>query len=325
MRTTFIPQKPANWCPNPLLFLGVLALNYGTISLLPYAAGTSSFNAMVVASRAFAFTVLIMPNIVPEAWGTVHPHPHAAYGAYNMLFQAMSVASFVLHGKSTVTSLLFNAPEAHYHRHSIRIPFDTAERSAWEQTTTAVGKVLGATADHPVVAAVGRDVMLSALSLGLWAAVRALDSRDVLLSAIPFYKTHHTSLAEEVAGMASDETHALKQESPAAGTLTTEAESTGRKKSTRMRVSTAKAAESHDDTSTGSRRRGRPKKSRTDPEEVPGDETYVPDEKLEIAAGDVVPTDEADFEVTALTWGLTVLGGLGCGSAGVFGGECISR
>jgi len=35
--------------------------------------------------------------------------------------------------------------------------------------------------------------------------------------------------------------------------------------------------------------------------------------------------EAVDFESAALVWGLAVVGGLGSASAGVFGGECISR
>lgn len=44
-----------------------------------------------------------------------------------------------------------------------------------------------------------------------------------------------------------------------------------------------------------------------------------------VAEGDVIPVDRLDWESAALAWGLTAFGGLGCGSAGVFGGECIAR
>lgn len=54
---------------------------------------------------------------------------------------------------------------------------------------------------------------------------------------------------------------------------------------------------------------------------------YTQQEAQEVQAveGDSLPAEDLDWEAAALAWGLTAAGGLGCGSAGVFGGECISR
>jgi hypothetical protein len=91
------------------------------------------------------------------------------------------------------------------------------------------------------------------------------------------------------------------------------------------------------------KRRGRPRKVKPEPEpepepelemdldldleEVPGDETYEPTPavRADAALGDILPEDDFDWEPAALAWGLTALGGLGVGSAAVFGGECVSR
>ena len=48
-------------------------------------------------------------------------------------------------------------------------------------------KILGSMTDHPAVAAAGKDVLLCAFSLGIWAAVRALDVDHMLKSVAPFY------------------------------------------------------------------------------------------------------------------------------------------
>ena len=134
------PAKPTNWCPNPLLFLGGLFLSFLAILSLPYAAETSSFNTVLLLTRATNLALVAMPSIVPVSWGTVHPHPHDAYSTYNSLFRIAASLSLLLHAKASVAAVLFNVPDPYYHRHSIRIPFDTAERSTWERSTGAVGK-----------------------------------------------------------------------------------------------------------------------------------------------------------------------------------------
>jgi len=299
VRGAVFPPKSPNWCPNPILVLGILVLNFLAIYLLPYAAETASFYLVLLSTRTLNFVLVAMPSVVPASWGTVHTHPHDPYGAYNTLFRVVASVSLLLHAKSTIISLLFNVPDSHYHRHSIRIPWDTAERSAWERGTTAFGRVLGSTSDHPVVAGVGRDVVISTLSLGLWAAVRALDSRDILLSVIPFLRTDKKFPSEAVA----------------------------RRVGKTAKTTATHTNDTHDGAAAGARRRGRPRKAKPDPEGLSGDgdEAYHPSEEMAVEAGDVLPTEELDWEAAALAWGLTAIGGLGCGSAGVFGGECISR
>lgn len=81
------------------------------------------------------------------------------------------------------------------------------------------------------------------------------------------------------------------------------------------------------------RRRGRPRKvKQEEPEPEPepeqiADPTYepTPQQAAQVVEGDSLPDEDLDWEVAALAWGITALGGLGCGSAGVYGGECISR
>jgi len=324
VRSAMFPPKSPHWCPNPVLFLCILLPNFLSVFLLPYAAGTTSFRLLLLSTRVLDLVLVAMPGVVPGSWGTVHPHPHDAYGAFSTLFRVAAGTSFLLHVKSTLVSLLVNIPDPHYHRHSIRIPWDTTERSAWERSTTALGRVLGSTADHPVVAGVGRDVIISALSLGLWAAVRALDSRDILLSAIPFYGTNNKSSTDEAAGLAN------KEGSAATATQESASERTNRQRGGKTAEAIlTDADDAQKAAGTATRRRGRPKKIKPEPEpepdleEIPGDQTYRPAEEAPV--GDELPAEELDWEAAALAWGLTAVGGLGCGSAAVFGGECISR
>jgi hypothetical protein len=261
-----------------------------------------------------------LPTIIPQSWGTVHPHPHAAYGVYTRLFRFISVASALLHAKTSVAAVLFNLPGAWKHRHSLHIPFDVQHRTNWERTTTAVGKVLGSMSDHPVVGGVAVDVVLCAVGLGLWAAVRGVGVDEILGSAVPFYKPAVTAQ-----GLMSK---VVKQEE-------VEAEMRGEvedQPTVRRSGRNAAASVKGGDESTGTRRRGRPRKVKPEPELAPetealaADATYVPEPSVaaEVAEGDKLEVDD-DWEAAAVAWGITALGGLGAASAGVFGGECIAR
>ena len=304
-KTALFPPKPANWKPHTFLYVLIFTLNFGVLSLTPLVANTASLKYFILAARALTYAPLALPNLVPESWGVHHSHPHQAYATYTKLFKFISAASFLLHAKATVVGLAYNAPAAHEHRHSIHLPFDVERRSSWERTTGAFGRLLGATADHPVVGGIGRDVLLSALSIGLWAAVRAIDVSGVLATTVPFYELHRDDV---------DELLSENVESPS--------------KKTRAKpkaISTGLNGTHQVDEAGSVRKRGRPRKS----EPTDGDSKYepTPSEAAITAEGDALPRGEhiVDYEATALAWGLTRVGGLGVGSAGVLGGECIAR
>lgn len=266
---------------------------------------------------------LIVPAIVPESWGTAGVNHHDPYANISKLFRFMSSASALLHAKMTLTSFLYDLPGAFKHRHSIPIPFDTEKRSAWERSATALERILDATSDHPVVGAAGRDTLISALSLGLWAAVRAINADEILKSAVLFYGAQPTT---------SDTTQPRESD---VHDLVSQPSRTLRRKDLGIRSRFSNISSFNEFSEEGTptpapRRRCRPRKAKheptPDPEEVPGDTTYEPtaSEKASVV-GDVITAEDSDWESTALAWGLTALGGLGVGSAGVFGAECISR
>ncbi|KAI1768730.1 hypothetical protein GGR53DRAFT_349844 [Hypoxylon sp. FL1150] len=324
IRQKFFAPKPKDWHLNPLALLVALALNYGLIFLLPYAADTSSFAYVALLARAATFLPLILPTVAPMSWGNIHPHPHYAHCSYTTVFKTISAASFALQTKATVMGLIYNAPNSHYHRHSNFFPWDVEERSTWERSTTALGKVLGSISDHPVVQAVGWDVLLCTLSLGIWAAVRAMDVRDIIKSATPVYsfrrKVQHA--AEEHTPNAS-----VKADSEPADDVGSEHSMTLRRSGRRTKTRKGSIASSTGHSEEGStipvKKRGRPKKTKQSEEE----KAYEPEpsETRELVEGDVVPADGLDWESAALAWGLAAFAGLGSACAGVYGGECISR
>lgn len=73
-----------------------------------------------------------------------------------------------------------------------------------------MGCILGAISEHPVVAAVGIDVLLSGLTLGTWAGIRGLDAREMLASTVPFMKPVAKRI-EAVASSVKEETQKAVQ------------------------------------------------------------------------------------------------------------------
>lgn len=308
---------------KPGVFLLSIALSYAGIFYLPYAADTPTFNRVVAAARGLTFAPLILQSLAPVSWGLVHPHPEKANSAFTDLFRLMSFLSLALHGVTTFNGLRYNLPDSHYHRHSKLLPWDIEERSKWERARTASGKLLGSMADHPVVAAVGYDVLLSGLSIGIWAAVRSLRASHVLTSAVPLYEDSDIVSGEHVSE------NATGHEDDKASASGSVRRSSRQHKARVPSVSSVTSRDGDDNRGAASapRRRGRPRKVKQDPEEEPGDGTYEPtaEEVKTSAEGDSLPSPEVDWEAAAVAWGLTALGGLGLGSAGVFGGECLAR
>ncbi|KAK4123475.1 hypothetical protein N657DRAFT_690218 [Parathielavia appendiculata] len=340
------PKKPSNWFPKPALLPVLLALNYLVMLCIPVTAGTPSFPTAIVLSRFLTLAPLILPAIAPVSWGTVHSDPRDAYAGITKLFNWISTASALLHAKNTVSALLYNLPGSYKHRHSIKIPFDTEKRSKWERTATASEKVLDAMADHPVVTAAGKDALLCALSLGLWAAVRSTDIHHMLRSMYSYTGRSTRSASELRPGKRAKAKPASSREeeessTPTVPPLSMTLRRRGRPKKTS--VSSIGSFDGHaEDTPTSvvqqtpPRRRGRPRKVKPEPEpeqnglepdEDADDKPYEPTPAVEADVGlaDVLPEDDFDWEPAALAWGLTAIGGLGFGSAAVFGAECVSR
>ncbi|KAL0473228.1 hypothetical protein QR685DRAFT_516201 [Neurospora intermedia] len=346
------PPKPTNWFPKPAFFHILLVLNYAVMLWAPRTAGTIHFPTAVAISKALSLAPLVLPAIIPKSWGKIQAEPHDSYSSFTKLFNVMSVASLLLHGKTSIAALWDNLPGSYKHRHSVRIPFDIEKRSAWERSTTAMEKILGSMNDHPAVAAAGKDVLLCAFSLGIWAAVRALDVDHMLKAVAPFYgrKSGRKELPPsnpKAAEMGSTEPFESISESepsrPSSSSgLTMKLRDRGKHVSSKL--AEALSANGNADTSPkeAPRRRGRPRKIKQEPtperelgtiDEVAGvpdavsDSTYEPTPavKAQAVEGDVLPDDEFDWESAALAWGLTALGGLGVGSSAVYGAECVSR
>lgn len=193
-------SKPAEWKPHPLLYIFPLLWSLCTTFLIPIASNTPSFMTITLLSKSLTFTPILLPYIVPVSWGKVHAHPHESFGLYTSLFKSISVASGLLHGKESLRALLYNTPDSYYHRHILLYPFKTEYCSLFKRSTTAVGRVFGAVGDHPAVAAVRWDVLISSLSLGVWSAVQGLQVHKILANNIPFYQH-----AEKVVGNIGEE------------------------------------------------------------------------------------------------------------------------
>jgi hypothetical protein len=193
-----IRTKPEGFLPSPYLYIFLLLSTFTTVFLIPFASNTPSFMTVSMLSRALPISFLMLPYVVPASWGIIHTHPHSAHYTYTTLFQIISVISAFFHLKTTVFALFYNTPENYYYRHSLLHPFKEEHHSALNRGYTAVGRLFGAIREHPAVGAVGWDVILSGLSLGVWAAVRGLDAKEMLGSSMVFMKRTERELEDVI-------------------------------------------------------------------------------------------------------------------------------
>ncbi|KAI0969422.1 hypothetical protein F4678DRAFT_440399 [Xylaria arbuscula] len=362
LRKNLIQQKPTGWVPNVNFFYGAIVVNAVLTFFLPYAAGTSTFSKVAFLARASSFLPVILPKIIPVHWGEIQQHPHGAYESLTKLFRFFSTVTFVWHVKSSLVALLSNLPNSHYHRHSALFPWDIEERSRWDRSTSALGKIIGSISEHPVVAGVGWDALLCALSLGIWAAVRNIDASDMMSSSVPFYNSNLSSfkwtspdkgsVRNNVLNFLESSDVVTNQEQEHKRELEHEHEH-GMKLRARSRLGSATSSSGTNEElqklpTPSKQRRGRPRKTQPthtpelDSEDKPHgpvknsrsrkgenneDDTYVPTPATARSAleGDELPPHDLDWESASLAWGLATFGGLASASAGVFGGECISR
>ncbi|KAI0879620.1 hypothetical protein GGS24DRAFT_438083 [Hypoxylon argillaceum] len=345
-----VPPKPNGWVPDARVFYVAITLSFVSTFVLPYATGTSTFSNVAFVARASTFLPVLLPKIIPVRWGSVQRRPHGAYESIAKLFKFLSAFAFALHAKTTLVALLSNAPASHYHRHSALLPWDAEERSFRERSTTAFGKVLGSTSDHPIVAAAGWDVLLCALSLGLWAAVRSLNTRDMMSSSIPTYSSDLSTFkwsSPDKGDIRDDVLNFLESESDHDHDHDHEPSTPSQRQGkTTQRVNSiaSSSGASEEPISPSKRRRGRPRKTKpvaaddTDEEQpssrfpkqqpkvAEDDKAYVPTPAVagEAVGGDEPPPEEPDWEAASLAWGLAAFGGLASACASVFGGECVS-
>jgi hypothetical protein len=94
----------------------------------------------------------------------------------------------LLHLKSSFLGLFYDTPGSRYHHRTLLHPLNEEHYSAFNHGSTAISRLFGAIGEHPAVAAVGWDVILSGFSLGWWACIRGLDARRIVESSLVLLK-----------------------------------------------------------------------------------------------------------------------------------------
>ncbi|KAK5147546.1 hypothetical protein LTR04_000806 [Oleoguttula sp. CCFEE 6159] len=167
----------ALWTRHPALYILPVLWSFACIGSLPSVVDKPIFSYLL-ATGYIVLPILLSasPDLIPKRWGTTHRTTASLARSHARLFSLVALASLLLHARATFTAITTEAPPAAYtHRSFVWTTHAPATRSYLQRGEMAIGHVVGALADHPAVAAVGWDVLLSALSLGVWSVVRGVD------------------------------------------------------------------------------------------------------------------------------------------------------
>ncbi|EON62338.1 hypothetical protein W97_01559 [Coniosporium apollinis CBS 100218] len=331
-----LPTRAPQWTPNPMAYLLPTVMSLACNALMPLAVDYLIFTQPLrIAYFGMLILMTLIPRIAPAVLGSTHSSVHSAHRSSATIFKTLGIISFLLHARQTATALLDNSPPPTYREYSyIWNSHPETQHSTLYLARVAFSRVLGALSDNPAISAVAWDVLLSALSLCLWAVVRGLDVGDMLSATVPF-KT-----AQKEEKHVSFEGEKPKPNGP----VETVASPTSKRGRGRPRKDAATLAAPTASTSSArelrrSIRHPRPTPSSSVTSALHGIEDsedddsgpYVPPadvaaeveglEHEDVGADTVVEEAEA----AALGWGLFALGGLGVLSAGVCGGEVCGR
>lgn len=348
---------PALWSNIVILYSSVLRTHalWPTISGLTY----------------FIIPLLLAAAAQPNALHKVSKHVDtvAARSSSIPVFRLLSWSAFLMHGYRTFVAIVDNAPaqdrEGSYYYYNIlfnAVLSSEPRPSLYEQIFTTVAKVFSIVHTDPIVGSVAWDVILSALSLCIWAFTRALPPRTMLECAgVLWTRAELDTVTSSISTTVASATDSVRKRALSVGKRASEITESFRETIASPTKDVANANPRAAAPETPAKRRGRPKKgdapskaaapdaetpaptrkrraqkARAPAEEQEGDDDvdYVaPPVTRRQAARLALERDEFDDErqgveegeAGALAWALWLLGGLGVGMSSVLGAEVAGR
>ncbi|KAI9690407.1 MAG: hypothetical protein M1822_009370 [Bathelium mastoideum] len=278
--------------------------------------------------------------ITPTKFRTAHQNIHLTHRSYATVFTSVSLFALATHAWFTGVAILDNTPPIHSrHRSVFSWPFHYSASEEHpnhlQEAEVAVSSLLGAIGDHPAVNAVGWDVLLSTVSLGVWCIVHGVDVDGMIGCGIwPWHNSAKDNSTEAQSPKHVTFDRAAKQED--GDTAQPSPKKKGRARSTKKSNDitsgivdeASKSAQKIGEAISGStrRRRTRNRDHHAEDGEDADDDDYVPDRTTaaELASWEH-EEDHSDTgtEAGALAWGLWAIGGLGFATASALGSEVV--
>jgi hypothetical protein len=329
--------------PHSIILSLPALLSFVFLAFLP-TLRESSIYASITTIGYFIVPVLLTSLVQPNATHKVQKHTsvHQARKAYEDIFRVLAFASFGLHMMRSYNAIVDEAPPHRYLNHNFVWNTHREEgNTRYQQTWTVLVRVIGALSDNPVISQVGWDVVISVLSLCVWAVAHGVDVTAMLrcsglfwsiptpsiksVSLVPKSLLNGSATKSEVGSVVEEIADSISITSP---------NKRGRGRPRKTSVAIAKDhLSSSTPSATGSLRRSTRNRHTSSMSQASNDsasdEDYVPTQATQDAV------DEFDFdndeglaketEAAALAWGLFIVGGLGTVTAGVLGAESTGR
>ena len=299
---SFSPSKPSDWAPHSAVYIVPLVYSAFDTLLLTLSVNTRSFKHCLRNSAFNLIFPLVLPRILPLAAGKSSASEATKRSRALTTFRTSSVVSILFYVLQTLVSLVESDPGAHRHRHSLLHLHLEQDRSGSARTQSAAARVLGSITDHPSIGRVGWDVILCGITLAAWASIRA--EPQALLRVAGWVGNSELEAASDMKALVSTE---LKQ------ILGTEAEVDEGKTPHKRRGRKTKGKEGQNAADEDGREGGE------------ASESFRPvSSGREVGTSGGFQGDEetkAEWENSAMAWGIMVLGGLACGASSVLGAE----
>jgi hypothetical protein len=317
---------------HPVLLSFPALLSFIWLSFLPTLQQTSlwtSFSSVGYFVVPLLLASLAQPNSLHKV--TKHTSVHQARRSYEDIFRVLTFASFGLHLMKSYQAIVDEAPPHRYLTHNFVWNMHRDEgNTRYQQASTVVARVVGALSDNPVISQVGWDVLLSVISLCVWAVWHSVDVVAMLrctgLSwSLP--KSSPQSILANSSKLKSETGEAVEEIAEHISVVSPTKRGRGRPKKTGAAI--AKDHISSADSTTGSLRRSTRHREASFEPTSDDESNYVPTQGTQSAVEEFdFDTDEGlakETEAAALAWGLFSLGGLGAVTAGVLGAESTGR
>ena len=285
--SSYVPSRA--WAPHPFFSILPLLLSFLLNPLLSLSVNTPSFSTFLQLSLTIP---PILTLLLPARPSQALSH-----------FRTASILSLLLYVAHTFLAIV-DPETTNTHRHSHLLPYlpIKVENHA---PKSAVQRILTSSSDHPAIGKLAWDVILTFVSLAIWAGARGLSAGTILRSSGLASKSAisaATSAAESAKSALVDAV--VTDEEPASPTR-------GSVRSRRPRRSSKLASEERQITEAGESGEAARDWKTTDKEL---DRVWLGEEE-----------SEEDWEVTALGWALGVVGGLGTAASSILGAEVVEN
>lgn len=319
------PRRDPLWTPRPAVYWIPASMSFIFLHLMPMMVGYPwDMPFLTVGYFAVPIFLARAGQILPTSWGHTHKDSRSAHRSMISVFYTIGVFSTFLHFKQLAFAFMDTTPPAKYTDYDYVWDMHRGgERSLFERGSIAIQRLLSTIGDHPAISVTSWDVLLSAISLCMWAFTRRLNVDEMLDCSILSYFSGSKNKDEKVEKHVSFEAESKPTVNSVSPSVSPAKKTRGRpKKGGRTSVDTSSLRSLRRST------RHQAAKHESDSEESFKPSVNMSEEIAKTEHDDDGHGEEdliAEGEAAALALGLYSIGGLGPLIASVLGAEVGGR